>query len=268
MPSISVWIRPVLLIAATLVAFVGASGCSSDGAPPRYAPAADTTSWTSTGAPVIERLETLDFAVMDSAFAALPRLPLTRHTRTDIFTPDDSLRGRLRQTWAHRPDAAPELLDEERSGTVPDRDLWGLAPRADASALPQNVVRDAYPDTPSFLEARNQPAYHYGIRRDTLDSQIPVDRIEVVARDTDDGRNVPIPYARVDLLPGTSTVVSTYLVRAERALLYSEDSVFHIALQARPDGTWLPRDLRFRTRLTVPLREAESVQVATTLIPD
>ncbi|WP_410337942.1 hypothetical protein [Longimonas sp.] len=262
--------RVVLLFVASalLAALVTTSGCTStDGPPPRYTPPTDTTAWTTTGDPVVSRLDSLDFALMDSAFAALPRVPLVRTTRTDAFTPSDSLRGQLRQTWQHRPGAEPELLDETQTGTLPDRDLWGLVPRADAEALPGNVVRDAYPDEPPFLEARNQPAYRYGMRRDTLAPGIPVDRIEVVARDTGDGRRMAIPYARVDVLPGTRSAVSTYVVRADRALLYDEDSLFYISLQPGRDGQWLPHIMRFRARLNVPLRPVESVQTVTTFAP-
>lgn len=259
--------RVVLLVIAS--AFLAASGCTApDGAPSRYAPPADTSAWSATGSAVVERLDTLDFVVMDSAFAALPRLPLTRTLRTDVFTPNDSIRAQLHQTWRHRPGAAPELLDETQTGTLPDHDLWGLAPQSEPGTLPGNVVRDAYPDEPAFLEARNQPAYQYGMRRDTLAPNIPVDRIEVVARDTEDGRRMAIPYARIDVLPGTETVVSTYLVRAERTLLYDEDSLFYIALQPGPKGQWLPHITRFRARVDVPLRPVESVQTVTTFVPD
>ena len=257
--------RVVLLVIASAV--LTASGCTTEGPPPRYAPSADTTAWTATGSTVVERLDTLDFAVMDSAFTALPRLPLTRTLRTDVFTPNDSIRGQLHQTWQHRPGADPELLDETQTGTLPDRDLWGLAPQSEPGTLPGNIVRDAYPAEPPFLEARNQPAYRYGTRRDTLAPGIPVDRIEVVARDTEDGRRVAIPYARVDVLPGTETVVSTYVVRAEHALLYDEDSLFYIALQPGPEGQWLPHVMRFRARLAVPLRPVESVRTVTTFAP-
>jgi hypothetical protein len=245
------------------------SGCTgTSGPPPRYAPPTDTTAWTTTGEAVVNRLDSLDLALMDSAFAALPRVPITRTTRTDAFTPTDSLRGQLYQTWMHRPEAEPELLEETQTGTLPNRDLWGLAPRADAASLPDNVVRDAYPEEPPFLEARNQPAYRYGMRRDTLAPGIPVDRMEVVARNTEDGRRMAIPYARIDVLPGTRSAVSTYVVRADRALLYNEDSLFYIALQQDPDGQWLPHIMRFRARLNVPLRPVESVQTATTFVPD
>ncbi|PEN06280.1 hypothetical protein CRI93_10690 [Longimonas halophila] len=266
-PSFVPCSRVVLLLVASalLAASVATSGCArTEGPPPRYAPTADTTAWTTTGDAVVSRLDSLDLALMDSAFAALPRVPLTRTTRTDAFTPADSLRGQLYQTWHHRPKAEPELLEETQTGTLPDRDLWGLVPRANAASLPENIVRDAYPDEPPFLEARNQPAYRYGMRRDTLAPGIPVDRIEVVARDTGDGRRMAIPYARVDVLPGTRSAVSTYVVRADRALLYDEDSLFYIALQPGPNGQWLPHIMRFRARLSVPLRPVESVQTVTT----
>lgn len=253
-----------VLIAGTLVA---ASGCASEGAPPRYAPPADSTAWAVTGDTVMTRLAQISFAAVDSAFAALPRVPVTRTTRTDVFSATDSLRGQLRQIWAHRPGAEPALRSETQTGTLPDRDLWGLAPRTQAEALPENIIGSAYPDEPPFLEARNRSAYRYGMRRDTLAPGIAVDRLEVLARDTADGRRLAVPYARVDVLPGTNTVVSTYVVRAERALLYDEDSLFYVALQPGSEVAWLPHLLRFRARLAVPLRPVESVQLVTSFTP-
>ena len=255
-----------LAVLAPLLVLLTTAGCQSElDPPPRFAPEADTTAWSETGDAVVERLEALDFALVDSAFAALPRHPLERIRRTDVFTPNGALRGQQTETWHHPLDASPTRVSHEEWGTLPERRLGGFAPEGDPSQLPQNRLRDAYPEDPPFLEARKRSAYHYGMRHDTLAPTLPVERIEIVARDTEDGRGLTLPYARVDVLPGTNKVVGTYVVRAERALLYEEDSFFVITLQPRPTGAWLPHTMRFRTRLTVPLRSPESVQSVTTL---
>ena len=251
---------------APVLALLLTVGCQSElDPPPRFLPEADTTAWSETGDTVVEQLENLDFALIDSAFAALPRHPLERIRRTDVFTPDGALHGQQTETWHHPLDDSATQVDFEEWGTLPDRRLGGFAPEGDPSQLPQNRLRDAYPEDPPFLEARKRSAYHYGVHRDTIGRGLAVDRIEIVARDTEDGRGLTLPYARVDVLPGTNTVIGTYVVRAERALLYEEDSFFVITLQPRPTDAWLPHTMRFRTRLTVPLRSPESVQSVTTL---
>jgi len=68
------------------------------------------------------------------------------------------------------------------------------------------------------------------------------------------GQDQGVRYARLTLDRASQELVGLVVVRAERALLFGEESRLRLRLRRLPDGRWVPHVTRFRALVHVPFR--------------
>lgn len=209
----------------------------------------------------LAQLDRMNRAVFDSAFVRMERYAFTRSTRTEQLTPDGAVAALRRETVRVHPDSAARVVDADTVGTF-GRTLFSGFASGDADPLPGPLGEYVLDDKPAYRSARSREAFEYRTRPDMLDG-VPVTVVTVTARDTGEGAEQSIRRATLTLTRDGLDVVAMSTIRAERSILFTEDSRFVVRLRRAPDGTWVPALTRFDARVGVPFRDAQPFRTAT-----
>ncbi len=207
-------------------------------------------------------LTSMERTAFDSAFVQLEEYGLTRYVRTEQFDTTGTVTALHTRTVRYEPGST--------SGTVRRRDsvghfrsggiLSGIAPDQQPTDRPANLAAQALPDQPAYVAPRTREAYRYALRPDSLFDGTPTYVIEARARTDERGRDQGIRYARLTIDRDSKELVGLSLVRAERVLLFGEESQLTLRLRKAPDGAWVPHLTRVRTVVSVPFRSPRQVR--------
>jgi hypothetical protein len=202
-------------------------------------------------------LNNLQRTAFDSAFAALDTYTMTRRLRTEQLTPAGSVAAMQAYTVRFPPAPAPGTIQaRDSSGTFPTGGFLGtLSSPETPTARPQNAAPQALSDPPPYIAPRTREAFRYALTADTLADGTPVQVVRTQARDTRSARDQGVRFARLTLLHDSHELVRLTVVRAERSLLFWEDSRLTIHLRPAPDAdAWVPALVRFQARVDIPFR--------------
>lgn len=244
-----------MLTLGLVTALVGCRGATSTGGTSEFAPR-DTLATPSSAErdSALALLQRMERTVFDSAFVRLEGRGFTRRVRTEQLAPGGSIRAWRERVLRYPPAGPASMVDTDSMGTF-ESGIDALSRESDPTARPGNLATSAFPDKPAYLTARTQEAFAYHLLDDTLGTQ-PVRTVVVRPRDTPTGQEQSLRYTRLHIHPATNQLLAAYAVRAERVLLFREDSQLYVRL--RPvNGTWLPHVTRFRARVDIPFRSPQ-----------
>lgn len=200
------------------------------------------------------------------AFDRLTRRNFTRYTRIEQFDRDDFLVAYEEHMVRHGAsgDARTfEVLDVDSAGTF----NYGYFSRFVSETMPMqdppNLAAYILPDEPAYLSERNRDAYVYRFLADTLMWDVVARVIEIRAKPKDgDGQNVRRVRLYVDR--GSKALIGMYMERVDLAMFFREESRFYVHIRPSSDGSWVPYNTRFETRIRVPFRPAQLFRTVST----
>ncbi|MFO8098118.1 MAG: hypothetical protein R6T83_00685 [Salinibacter sp.] len=234
-------------------------GCSSPSDPPPspFLPSDSISAEETSRDSALAVLTDLQRTAFDSAFATLDTYAVSRRVRTEQLTPAGSVSARRTSTVRYPP--APDRgVIQERDSTGPFRDggiLSSLSGSGDPTDRPQDIAPQALSDPPAFVAPRTREDFRYALHQDTLSNGTPVQVVRAQARNSGPARDQGLRFARLKLLSDSHELVALTVVRAERTLLFGEDSRLTVRLRPAPtEDTWVPALVRFRARVDVPVR--------------
>lgn len=214
---------------------------------------------------VLAALESLKQDTLRNAFAGLVRYRYTRYTRTEQHdaTQRTAFSEYITRIDRHNGQRTQTILQADSTGAFDIGALGGFVTanpaRRDAESLPEYVLTD----DPPYLAPRNRDAFLYRFLPDTLFWDAPTQVIEVLAHPIN-GTVQSIRRTRFYLDRATNELIAIYLERTENALFFDEESRFYLRLRPAPDGGWVPFNVRFRTRLSLPLRPPRHLYTVST----
>jgi len=240
---------------------LGGLGCATspaDRPPAAFAPADTVSASPAERDSALSVLTSMRRTAFDSAFAALDGYGFTRHVRTEQLAPSGTTTAVQSYKVSYQPNAERGTLQRHDStGAFRDGGLLAsLSSPRRRTERPANRAAEALPDQPAYLAPRTRDAFRYSIRPDSLRDGTPTYVVAAQAR-----REEGVRYARLTLTRPSHTLIGLTVVRAERALLFREDSRLHIRLRRAPDTPsmsptwdWVPHVTRFRAVVKVPFR--------------
>lgn len=254
--SVSAWVPLAVCSVLVVLLVAGCDHATGRGGASPFAPQ------TSIGEPTeVERdsaisvLSSMQRSAFDSAFVALKSQSFTREVRTAQIDASGSTVARRTQRIRYDSDAsAGRIVSESDSGrSFQSGPFDSLAPASDPTALPANLASNALAENPAYLSPRTRSAFRYRLD-DGAYRGTPVWIVTVQARESGQGPEQSIRYTQLTITRDDRQLVAAQTIRAERALLFSEDSRFDVRLQP-VSGTWLPDETRFRARVHAPFRD-------------
>ncbi len=265
-PSTS-WCSLRTVCAALAAVLLPLMGCQTERpAVPLLTPA-DTlfTSTDTARTQALDMLEAMQRDTLQMAFSRLADFSFTRYVHTAQFGPDGRRTGAVERVdrYERANGLNRRLLRRDSIGAFSFDAFDRFAPTP-TDSLPRNLSANLLPDEPAFLAPRTREAYRYRTYADTLMPGTPVEVVEVRAQPDERGHEVGIRHARLYLDPSSQQLVGLYLVRAERAALFREDSRFFVSLRPGPRGGWLPFVTRFHAQVSVPLRDPQAFRTVST----
>ncbi len=208
----------------------------------------------------------VDQEAFSRAFAGLDRREFTRYTRTEQFDEDDYLIAYEERVTRHqgRPEARSFItLQQDSAGTFDFGYFRRFVSQEAASLDPTDLAQHVVPDDPAYLSARHRDAYRYRILPDTVMWDETARVIEIRAR-PDEGDDQNIRRARLYVDRASNRLIAIYIERIDRAVWYREESRFYIHIRPAPDGSWVPYNTRFETRIGVPFRPTQRFRTVST----
>lgn len=210
-------------------------------------------------------LDRMQRTAFDSSFTRLSRYAFTRTLRTEQLTPSGAVAALRTLTLRAHPDSGTTLVAADSIGAFQDGLFDRFASASDPAALPGALAGYVLEDKPAYLAARTREAFSYRLHPDTLDGA-PVRVVTVDARPTGEGADQSIRRAVLTMTRDAHELVALSMVRAERSLLFREDSHFVVRLRRTPDGVWLPHLTRFHAHVGIPFRDAQQFRSVSTYI--
>jgi len=256
-PERARFLHVVLSGALLLGAMTGLPGCASPstGTDSPFLPP-DTSGSTAPRDSALSVLTAMERTAFDSAFAALDKYGVTRHLRTEQLTPAGTTAAVRSLTIRYTPGSDSGTVQHRESvGTFRDGGLFsGIVGSRPPTERPSDLVPEALPDQPAYLAPRTREAYRYTLRTDSLRTGTPTHVVTARVRPDGTGQDQGVRYARLTLDRASQELVGLVVVRAERALLFGEESRLRLRLRRLPDGRWVPHVTRFRALVHVPFR--------------
>jgi hypothetical protein len=251
-----------------VVLAVGLLGCEPSAPRPTspFAPAASIGEPSS-----VERdsalsvLASMRRTAFDSAFDRLSEYAHTRRTRTVQIGASGEPTARRSQTVRYEAGGTSGTVvsQADSGGAFEAGPFDAFVSTPDPTAPLSNLAQQAFPDNPAYLSARTREAFRYRVRDDAYRGE-PVSVVTVQARASGEGREQSVRYAELTIHRDTGELLAARTVRAERILLFSEDSRLVVRLRLGPDGTWLPHESRFHARVDVPFRAPQEFRTVST----
>ena len=189
---------------------------------------------------VLALLAALDSGAFTDAFDALPRYTYARQTRTEQRRSDSSLVAVYEQDvrFQNQGDRRTRTVTSADSSGAFRRGLFSFFARSDPGRTdPPSVAPYMIPDDPAYLSPRNQEDFTYHRLPDTTIGQTQALVVEVRARPSSSQH---LRRLRLAVDQETRTPLAVYLERADQSLLYREQSVFDLEMQATASGDRLP----------------------------
>lgn len=215
---------------------------------------------------IVAVLEALDPAPLQQAFAGLDRHNFTRYTRTEQFDEDDFLIAYEETVVRHETRGAVRMylpLAADSAGAFDYGYFSRFVSETVSSQDPPDLAAYVLPEDPPYLSDRNRDAYTYRFMPDTLMWDMVARVIEVRARPNEgDGLNVRRVRLYVDR--GSQALIGMYLERIDLAMLFREESRYYLHVRPSPNGTWVPYNTRFESRISVPFRPAQLFRTVST----
>lgn len=215
---------------------------------------------------VFAYLSSIDQQSFRTAFTRLDQKNFTRYTRTEQFDGEDYLIAFEERILRHQgPSDEREvmMMDRDSAGTFDYGYFSRFVSQTVDSRDPTDLARYIVPDDPAYMSARNQHAYVYRSLSDTLMWDAVARVIEVRARPEEgDGQNIRRVRLFVDR--GTNRLIAMYLERIDLAMWYREESQFYVHIRPAPNGSWLPYNTRFETKIRVPFRSDQRFRTVST----
>lgn len=262
---VSAWVRVAVCGVLVVLLATGCGHAPERGGSSSFAPQA------SIGEPTeVERdsaisvLSSMQRSAFDSAFVALKNRSFTREVRTTQIDASGSIVARRTQRIRYDGNgSAGRIVSASDSGQAFQSGPFdALAPSPDPTALPANLASNALADNPAYLSSRTRAAFRYRLD-DGAYRGTPVWIVTVQARESGQGPEQSIRYTQLTITRDARQLVAAQTIRAERALLFREDSRFDVRLQP-VRGTWLPTETRFRARIDIPFRDPLEFRSAST----
>lgn len=205
---------------------------------------------------ILTQLASISADPFAHAFNALPNYNYTRYTRTEQFNDDAYLIAFRERTVRHEGPAGQRrftMLASDSSGSYDFGFFRQFVSTNVEEQDPDDLTPYLFPEDPSYLAPENYESYVYRYRPDTLMLDITADVIEVRARPVEgDGKNIRRAYYFFD--QDTQELIAFQLERIDLALFFREESLFFVHLQKAPDGTRIPYNTRFETRIIMPFK--------------
>jgi hypothetical protein len=200
------------------------------------------------------------------AFDRLATRNFTRYTRIEQFDRDDYLIAYDEHVVRHGTSGGArtfEVLDVDSAG---DFD-YGYFSRFVSETIPMqdppNLAAYILPDEPAYLSERNRDAYLYRFLADTLMWDVVAQVVEIRAKPKDgDGQNVRRVRFYIDR--SSKALIGMHMERIDLAMFFREESRFYVHIRRSPDGSWVPYNTRFETRIRVPFRPAQLFRTVST----
>lgn len=211
-------------------------------------------------------IETIDQEAFKKAFAGLDQRSFTRYTRTEQFDDEEYLIAFEEQVTRHQgPPSNRDFVTLERdsAGTFDYGYFSRFVSQTVETYDPTDLAQYIIPDDPAYLSARNREAYSYRSLPDTLMWDVTARVIEVRARPEEgDGHNIRRVRLYVDR--GSKRLIAIYLERIDLAMWYREESQFYVHIRPAPNGSWVPYNTRFETKIGVPFRPTQRFRTVST----
>ncbi len=211
-------------------------------------------------------LVAVDRETFDKAFGRLDERDFTRYTRTEQFDDEEYLVAFEEQVTRHQGSPSNRrfvTLERDSAGAFDFGYFSRFVSQTVATYDPTNLAQYIIPDDPAYLSARNQDAYHYRALPDTVMWDMTARVIEVRARPEEgDGQNIRRVRLYVD--KGTNRLIAIYLERIDLAMWYREESQFYVHVRPAPNGSWIPYNTRFETKIGVPFRPTQRFRTVST----
>lgn len=246
-----------LLLAGTAL---GSAGCTDPIAQTEaYSPFGHIDTIATTEAPrdsALALLTSINRAAFDSAFARLDEYGVTRHVRTEQFDTTGTVTAHRILTLRYPPGTDAGVVQRaDSAGSFRKGGLFSsLTPTRQRTSRPADLSAQALPDQPPYLAPRTREAYRYALRPDSLVGGSPTYVLEAKARSEETGADQSVRYARLTIDRTSRELVGLTTVRANRVLLFRENSQLTVRLRSTPSGAWVPHVTRFRAVVKVPFR--------------
>lgn len=217
---------------------------------------------------VLSTIEVIDNTHFMDAFENLKQYNYTRYIRTEQFDDNDFMVAFTERSVRY------EGLENQRRFTLLSSDSSGtydfgyfrrfVSDNVDEQD-PEDLTPYLIPKDPSYLSTRNFEAYTYEFEEDSLMLNVTARVIEVNARPVEgDGKN--IRKARYFINPETEELIAFQLERIDLAFFFREESNFFMHVQKAPDGTYVPYNTRFESRIIVPFRDPQRFRTVATYV--
>lgn len=190
----------------------------------------------------------------------------TRYTRTEQRDIEEAIIAFEERTMRYELDEGVRYLyvDEADSTGTFDFGLFNQFVSSNTGSNdPPDMTRFVLPREPAYKDQRNQEAYQYRMRPDTLMGNIVARIIDIRAvPDLGDGQNV----RRVRLFVDRSSLqlIGIYIERIDLAMLFREESQFYLDVRQTDEREWVPNNTRFKTNIKVPFNPDQTFSTVST----
>lgn len=208
----------------------------------------------------------IDQEAFNRAFSELPRRNYIRYTRTDQFDEEEYLIAFEERVTRHQgpPNNRSFLtLEYDSAGSFDYGYFHRFVSQKVDSSDPINLAQYVIPEDPAYLSARSRDAYTYRSLPDTMMWDMAARVIEVRAR-PEEGNGHSIRRVRLYVDRGTKRLIAIYLERIDLAIWYREESQFYVHIRPTPNGSWVPYNTRFETKIGVPFRPTQRFRTVST----
>ncbi len=214
-------------------------------------------------------LSTIDQESFRGAFSQLDGREFTRYTRTEQFDDENQVIAFRERVVRHEGPPSNrrfETIDLDSSGAFDFGLFSRFVSRTVTAGEPADLTRHVVPNDPAYLSPRKREAYTYRSLPDTTLWNAAARVVEVRARPgIGDGQN--LRRARLYVDRGSNRLVAMHMERIDRALWFREESHYYVQVRPASDGSWIPYDTRFETRIVVPFRSAQRFKTVSTYDP-
>jgi hypothetical protein len=215
---------------------------------------------------ILTALSEIDQSAFLGAFQQLAHHDFTRYTRTEQFDREDYLIAFQEHIVRHemrRGQRAYVTMAMDSAGAFDYGYFSRFVSENVTSQDPPDLTRHIVPEDPAYLSVRNRDAYIYRLLPDTLMWDMVARVIEVRAKPADgDGQNIRRVRLYVDR--GSQQLIAMYMERIDLAMLFREESRFYVHTRPTPEGTWVPYNTRFESRISVPFRPTQLFRTVST----
>ncbi len=209
-------------------------------------------------------LDRFDDSAFRTAFGTLNGYAYTRYVRTEQFNKQDAIiayeQSELRYDAGS---TTPDVLDDERAGEFDYGMFHSFESQAVEDLYNPDLTDYVLPTDPAYLSPRYQENFQFRMRSDTLmyDRQARVIEVRAIPR-LGDGQN--IRKVRYYLDRRTDNLIALYLERIDLTMLYREESTFFVHIRPAEDGTWVPFNTRFESRVRTPFNQPQKFRTVST----